>query len=124
MTLSGVLKDILLVGASMLIFRDPVSGLQAFGYSIALGGLIYYKLGAEKLKEHLGGAQRAWADYGVRHPAIRKLLVFGLVLFTMFTLLGGISTSGYVPAEYNPSSLAGAASDRFAKGWSGKTNGS
>lgn len=53
MTLSGVLKDILLVGASMMIFRDPVSGLQAFGYSIALGGLVYYKLGADKLKVRL-----------------------------------------------------------------------
>lgn len=50
MTLSGVLKDILLVVASMMIFHDPVSGLQAFGYSIALGGLVYYKLGSDKLK--------------------------------------------------------------------------
>ncbi|KAF7190727.1 putative sugar phosphate/phosphate translocator [Pseudocercospora fuligena] len=124
MTLSGVLKDILLVGASMLIFRDPVSGLQAFGYSIALGGLVYYKLGADKLREHMGQAQRAWADYGVRHPAIRKVLVFGLVLVTIFLLLGGISSSGYVPAEYSASNLAKGASDRFAQGWGGKTNGS
>lgn len=40
MTLSGVLKDILLVMCSMLIFRDPVSGVQAFGYTIALAGLV------------------------------------------------------------------------------------
>ncbi|KAM3413846.1 hypothetical protein BST61_g10523 [Cercospora zeina] len=124
MTLSGVLKDILLVIASMMIFRDPVSGLQAFGYSIALGGLVYYKLGAEKLKEHMGGAQRAWAEYGARHPALRKLIVFGLVLTTIFILLGGISQSGYVPAEYQPGTLAGAATDRFTKGWAGTTNGS
>ena len=64
MTLSGVLKDILLVAASMLIFRDPVSPLQGFGYSIALCGLIYYKLGGEKMKEYMGSGQRAWADYG------------------------------------------------------------
>ncbi|KAI9932437.1 hypothetical protein MW887_008678 [Aspergillus wentii] len=49
LTLSGVLKDILLVVASMVIFRDPVTPLQVVGYGIALGGLVYYKLG---LKEY------------------------------------------------------------------------
>jgi len=97
MTLCGVLKDILLVVASMMIFHDPVSGLQFFGYSIALGGLVYYKLGADKIKEHLGGGQRAWADYGVRHPAARKLVTFGLLIVTMILLLGGVGSSGYVP---------------------------
>lgn len=124
MTLSGVLKDILLVVASMLIFGDPVSGLQAFGYSIALGGLVYYKLGADKLKEQFGGMQRSWAEFGATRPAVRKLIVFVLVLVTIFVLLGGISTSGYVPAEYNPGTLAGAATDRFAKTWAQKAGGS
>lgn len=101
MTLSGVLKDILLVLASMLIFRDPVSPLQFFGYSIALGGLVYYKLGADKLKENFGGAQRAWADYGANHPAARKCIVFGGVLLTIFLLLGGVASSGYVPPQYS-----------------------
>ena len=94
MTLSGVLKDILLVLCSMLIFRDPVSPLQAFGYTIALIGLVYYKLGADKLKEYFGQGQRAWADYGVRHPAMRRVIVFGLVIVTLFMLVGGIGASG------------------------------
>lgn len=106
MTLSGVLKDILLVLASMLIFRDPVSPLQFFGYSIALGGLVYYKLGGEKIKEYTGQGQRAWADYGVRHPAARKMIVFGLVLFTLFLLLGGLGSSGALPTQYDPSQYA------------------
>lgn len=106
MTLSGVLKDILLVMASILIFGDPVSPLQAFGYSIALMGLVYYKLGSDKLKEYAGQGQRAWADYGVRHPALRKLLVFGIVLFTIFVLLGGISFSGALPSQYDPTPYA------------------
>ncbi|KAK4545024.1 hypothetical protein LTR36_003575 [Oleoguttula mirabilis] len=106
MTLSGVLKDILLVGASILIFRDPVSPLQAFGYTIALFGLVYYKLGAEQLKGYLGQGQRAWADYGVRHPALRRVIVFGLVLVTVFVLLGGISASGVVPTAYDPTDYA------------------
>ncbi|KAL1311544.1 hypothetical protein AAFC00_001664 [Neodothiora populina] len=104
LTLSGVLKDILLVVASMLIFRDPVSPLQFFGYSIALGGLVYYKLGADKLKENLGNAGRAWADYGVRHPALRKLIIFGAVLFTIFLILGSFSSQ--IPAAYNPTQYA------------------
>ncbi|KAF2770866.1 TPT-domain-containing protein [Teratosphaeria nubilosa] len=54
MTLSGVLKDILLVAASMVIFLDPVTLLQAVGYSIALAGLVYHKLGSEKTRELLG----------------------------------------------------------------------
>jgi hypothetical protein len=100
MTLCGVLKDILLVVASMMIFRDPVSPLQFFGYSIALGGLVYYKLGADKIKEHMGSGQRAWADYGVRHPAARKLIVIGLVLLTIILLLGGVGSSGALPSQY------------------------
>ena len=102
MTLSGVLKDILLVGASIFIFRDPVSGLQAFGYTIALIGLVYYKLGADQLKGYVGQGQRAWADYGVQHPALRRVIVFGLVLTTLFILLGGLSVGGALPDGYDP----------------------
>ncbi|KAK5116928.1 hypothetical protein LTR62_006649 [Meristemomyces frigidus] len=106
MTLSGVLKDILLVACSMLIFRDPVSPLQGFGYSIALCGLVYYKLGGEKMKEYVGQGQRSWAEYGQRHPALRRVLIFGLVITTVFILLGGISFSGALPANYDPATAA------------------
>ena len=105
MTLSGVLKDILLVMASMLIFRDPVSGLQAFGYTIALCGLVYYKLGTDKIKEYIGQGQRSWQDYGVRHPALRRVIVIGLSVLTVVLLLGGISSSGAVPDQYNPAKV-------------------
>ena len=47
MTLCGVLKDILLVAASCFLYGDPVMPLQIFGYSIALLGLLYYKLGGK-----------------------------------------------------------------------------
>lgn len=103
LTLSGVLKDILLVFASMLIFRDPVSPLQFFGYSIALGGLVYYKLGADKLKEYAGAGGRAWADYGVRHPALRKVIIFATVLIVLLLVLGSFGNqlpAGYSPNEY------------------------
>ncbi|KAF2735369.1 TPT-domain-containing protein [Polyplosphaeria fusca] len=89
LTLSGVLKDIILVFASMMLFGDPVSLLQAFGYTIALCGLIYYKLGAEKIKEYLSQGNMKWAEFGSRSPAARKLVVLGLVLLAMFFLMAG-----------------------------------
>ncbi|QSS60073.1 DUF250 domain-containing protein, partial [Histoplasma capsulatum] len=51
LTLCGVLKDVLLVSISAAYWKTPVTPLQLFGYSIALGGMLYYKLGAEKFKE-------------------------------------------------------------------------
>ena len=54
LTLSGVLKDVLLVTLSILIWNTHITSLQFFGYSIALGGLVYYKLGGQRIKELVG----------------------------------------------------------------------
>lgn len=91
----------------MMLFHDPVSGVQFFGYSIALGGLVYYKLGGEKLKEAIGDGQRAWADYGNRSPIMRKLLTIFLVLLTLFLLLGGLGNlfPQYASTEYAKSKM-------------------
>ncbi|KAI9007150.1 triose-phosphate transporter family-domain-containing protein [Gaertneriomyces semiglobifer] len=43
MCLSGILKDILLVFASLLIWSTVVTPLQFFGYALALVGLVWYK---------------------------------------------------------------------------------
>ncbi|KAF2687981.1 TPT-domain-containing protein [Lentithecium fluviatile CBS 122367] len=93
LTLSGVLKDILLVFASMMLFKDPVSLLQAFGYSIALGGLIYYKLGGEKLKEYLGQGSLAWAQFGQTRPVARKLMILAAVFIAFFMIIGAMGPS-------------------------------
>ena len=105
MTLSGVLKDILLVMASLLIFADPVSPLQAFGYSVALAGLVYYKLGADALRGHVANVGRSWADLGARRPALRKLIVAAGVLVTLFCLLVGVSSAGVVPENYDAAKM-------------------
>lgn len=100
LTLCGVLKDILLVAASMVIWATAVSALQMFGYSIALGGLVYYKLGADKLKEYLGQGGRVWAEYGAKHPVRRKLIIGATVAATfLFTM--GILGPHYGP-RYDP----------------------
>ena len=98
LTLCGILKDILLVAASMLIWGTPVTKLQLFGYSIALGGMLYYKLGAEQLKGYVQQAGRSWSEFGVQKPALRKATIFGLVLLTLFLLLGGLAPT-YAPEQ-------------------------
>lgn len=96
LTLCGVLKDILLVIASIMIWGTMISTLQVFGYSIALAGMLWFKLGPEKLKEALSNVSRSWAEFGATKPILRKLLILGLVLATLFVLIGGVGPS-YAP---------------------------
>ncbi|KAK5046335.1 hypothetical protein LTR84_008479 [Exophiala bonariae] len=98
LTLCGILKDILLVGLSVAIWGNPVTKTQLFGYAVALGGLLYYKLGADLFKQYLSQGGRAWSEFGVQRPAMRKALVFGLVLLTLFMLLGGLAPT-YAPEQ-------------------------
>jgi hypothetical protein len=77
----------------MMIWGTKVSGTQFFGYAIALGGLLYYKLGAEQLKGYISQAGRSWGEFGVQRPVARKLVVFGLVIITMIVLVGGLAPS-------------------------------
>ncbi|KAI1503815.1 triose-phosphate transporter family-domain-containing protein [Biscogniauxia marginata] len=89
LTMSGVLKDILLVISSMVIFGDPVTGQQYFGYSIALAGLVYYKLGADKINALANDARLAFGEVRQNHPARVKLVIFCAVLgFVTLVLLG------------------------------------
>lgn len=41
--LSGVMKDVLVIGASTFIFRTPISRMTMAGYSISVGGLFMFK---------------------------------------------------------------------------------
>lgn len=88
--MSGVLKDILLVVASMVIFRDPVTAQQFFGYSIALAGLVYYRLGAEKMQSLAKDVRLQLGNFRHQNPARTKILanvailaivVFGLLMW-------------------------------------------
>lgn len=93
--MSGILKDILLVFASMLIFRDPVTGQQFFGYSISLVGLVYYKLGAEKMQSLATDARLQFQDFRLKNPARTKLLgIVGLLLIVSlaFWMWGPLSS--------------------------------
>jgi drug/metabolite transporter (DMT)-like permease len=92
-----VLKDILLVVASILLFGTIVTPLQYFGYSIALGGLVYYKLGGDKLKETGNNALNAWKNFGTRKPVAKKLVIAGAVI-TFIVVVGTAFGSQYAPA--------------------------
>lgn len=70
-----------------------------FGYTIALLGMLWFKFGKEKIKEYLAQGSRSWAEFGATRPALRKLLIFGLVIVTVFLLLGGLAPS-YDPQDY------------------------
>ena len=98
MTLCGVLKDILLVAASMALWQTPVTPLQFFGYSVALSGLVYYKVGADKLKEYAGQANRSWAEYGANRPVQRRFVIVGAGFLTFFLLMGSMGPS-YAPSS-------------------------
>ena len=90
LTLSGVLKDILLVVASMTIFKDPVAPWQWFGYSIALGGLMYYKLGGDKLKSLGTDTRLAVGTFQQENPILSKVLVLLTVLAGIAFLVLGV----------------------------------
>ncbi|KAF2430906.1 glucose-6-phosphate/phosphate and phosphoenolpyruvate/phosphate antiporter [Tothia fuscella] len=93
LTLCGVLKDILLVAASIMIWGTPVTSTQFLGYSVALSGLVYYKLGGDQLKQQIAGVRRTWTEFGVKKPAVRHACVIGLVVFLMVVLVGGLVPS-------------------------------
>jgi len=48
LTLAGVLKDIMLITGSVLLYSTEITPVQVFGYSIALGGLILFKTSGGK----------------------------------------------------------------------------
>ncbi|KAK3187597.1 hypothetical protein K4F52_003655 [Lecanicillium sp. MT-2017a] len=103
LTLCGVLKDIMLVVASMLIWGTHVSALQFFGYSIALGGMVYYKLGYDQIKGYVTEGGRRWAQFGASKPILRQLSIVVFGLFVILALLGGLTRGS--PA-INPSQAA------------------
>lgn len=96
LTLCGVLKDILLVGASILIWGTHISLLQTLGYSIALGGLVYYKLGADILRDRYTRLRTdgslAWQKFGNDYPVLRK--VTATIATVLLVFLGLVALYG------------------------------
>lgn len=75
--------------ASMSIFGDPVTPTQYFGYSIALGGLVYYKLGGEKLQQLGMQTKLAVGGFQNEHPGRARAAL-------IIAALGAISLALYI----------------------------
>ncbi|KAK3297578.1 triose-phosphate transporter family-domain-containing protein [Chaetomium fimeti] len=104
MTLTGILKNILLVIISVLIWGTNIAPLQVLGYAIALAGLLYYSLGWDQL---VLLSQAAWAfasgddQHHQQHglpSAVRRTLVMAVAAVTLLFLVGAFFYSG-APAE-------------------------
>lgn len=92
MALSGILKSILLVGTSVLIWNTHISMLQTLGYAIALVGLVLYSVGYEQI---LAGvhASKAWLTsvWNSENPdnggkvsiKVRRAFIIGIIGFIM-----------------------------------------
>ena len=128
MTLTGILKNILLVIVSVLIWSTSITLLQVFGYAIALAGLVYYSVGWEQVKtasesslvlarQVYADPARAWQSWS---PLVRRAVFLGSAL--LLTLIVVVSwwwpSGGAVEDQGHPMS----ASVRFSgeeekKGW-------
>ncbi|KAK4151319.1 triose-phosphate transporter family-domain-containing protein [Chaetomidium leptoderma] len=116
MCLTGILKNILLVIISVMIWHTNISGIQFLGYGIALAGLVYYSLGWDQLVllsqgvwvyvkggyESVrgglpggGGAATTGDDHqqqqqhGRLPVAVRRALIMGVAAFILMVLAGG-----------------------------------
>ncbi|KXX81727.1 hypothetical protein MMYC01_200689 [Madurella mycetomatis] len=108
MTLTGILKNILLVIISVMIWHTAISWLQFIGYSIALAGLLYYSLGWDQI---VAVSSAAWVysrgiyesvsnnasvpgsggsdDAGRLPAAVRRALLTGVAAVVLIVLVGG-----------------------------------
>ncbi|KFY10867.1 hypothetical protein V491_07440 [Pseudogymnoascus sp. VKM F-3775] len=117
LTLCGVLKDILLVAASMMIWGTVVTPLQFIGYAIALGGLVYYKLGGEQVRTHLEMDNQRWRSMSSRRPFLWRMLMF-IIAFCMVYALVDILAPSYTP-KYDSERVSAAylaAKERYKDG--------
>lgn len=99
MTLTGILKSILLVIISIAIWQTQITPLQSLGYTIALVGLSCYTLGSEQLSKgyYLASswAGETWKKSGNGDggwsPARRRCLVLtGVLCFISMIVVVGI----------------------------------
>ena len=91
MTLCGVLKNILLVAASVLIWGTIITLLQFLGYGIATAGLIYYGVGYEGIitcyTTSLQYATKLWEGESATSTTSRKTLLRKIAVIAMYTTI-------------------------------------
>ncbi len=114
MTLTGILKNILLVIISVMIWHTNITGIQFLGYSVALVGLVYYSIGWDQLTAlsqamwvHVkggyesvrGSPSAAGEEQGRLTSAVRRALIMGAAALTVMVLAGAFFYSGGAVTE-------------------------
>ncbi|KAK3328432.1 triose-phosphate transporter family-domain-containing protein [Cercophora scortea] len=97
MTLTGILKNILLVVVAVLIWHTSITSLQLLGYAIALAGLVYYSVGWDQISAvatglwvYLKGFREVSALDESRLPlAVRRALFTALGMLVVVALVAG-----------------------------------
>ncbi|KAK1655247.1 triose-phosphate transporter [Colletotrichum phormii] len=109
MTLTGILKNILLIVVSVLIWHTSITALQFVGYAVALFGLVIYSNGWDQLKASGAGAvtwsRNVWnshaLDEGRLSPLLRRAIFFGLLtLITLMVVMGFAYKGAAAPADW------------------------
>ena len=98
MTLTGILKNILLVIASVMIWHTSITWLQSLGYAVALFGLLYYSIGWEQIMSFSVATwayvKSVWSSPSLEEnrlsPAVRRALIMGITLFVVALLTVGL----------------------------------
>lgn len=114
MTLTGILKNILLIVASVFIWNTSISGLQFLGYAVALGGLVVYSTGIEQLKNAFFNtgtwARNVWnspnLEEGRLSPRVRRALIMGLAALISAMLVAGYFYGGAIGISFGAQTAA------------------
>ncbi|KAH8811924.1 triose-phosphate transporter [Xylogone sp. PMI_703] len=85
MTLCGVLKNILIVIASVLVWGTVITGLQIIGYTIASAGLVYYGVGYDGIVSYYTYSMDA-----LKQPQHRNYVTVGI-----FALVASLLVTGF-----------------------------
>lgn len=88
MRLCGILKDILIVISSLILWHTPMTPLQVVGYTVALIGLMYYMLGYERIVGFFATSRASGFIKEYRITKTRVLTIFLLFLLGFVVVLG------------------------------------
>ncbi|KAL2886259.1 putative sugar phosphate/phosphate translocator [Ceratocystis lukuohia] len=119
LVLAGILKAILLVVLSVIIWGTPIAPLQILGYGIALGGLTVYSLGWDQMKTlTIAGVAytRAFvSEEGRMSPLMRRSVIVFVSVIVMFFLMSHMFPAGAIPEPGQVSEAAEQAREETSK---------
>lgn len=98
MRLCGILKDILIVISSLILWHTPMTALQVAGYTLALFGLIYYMLGYDRI---VGFSARA-AGGIINEYKTRKSRLIGVLCMFLLGFVVVLSIMGLLAVKFAP----------------------